>query len=239
MHRSRSNTVANASRRNPIRIGFGRTDFARILIFEPPDLFAELFSSLLWEKVPRKILQKSPDKILQVLLTFVQPKSLAIYCEGPGHSRERWEGDRSENVTTICDNLQQFYNKSRQNYIRHVVHARFFCDENRHKRSREFQTDLRQFTTIYDMFCPVPFCFLLDLAVRMRVLMRPGVWRLHLKQKVSKFSAANQVAGNSECANEKANTSFSLRKALVNGRLRRNLLAIANATPWCARSQSE
>ena len=47
-------------------LGFGRTDFSRIFIFGPPDFFADFladfFSSLLWEKVPRKILQESPRK---------------------------------------------------------------------------------------------------------------------------------------------------------------------------------
>ena len=50
---------------------FGRTDFSRIFIFQPPDFFADfvagLFLLVLWEKVPRKILQENPGKILQNL----------------------------------------------------------------------------------------------------------------------------------------------------------------------------
>ena len=52
---------------------FGRTDFSRIFIFEPPDFFADFlagfFLLILWEKVPRKILQENlrenPPKFIQ------------------------------------------------------------------------------------------------------------------------------------------------------------------------------
>ena len=53
---------------------FGRTDFLRIFIFEPPDFFADFlagffffFSSFLWEKCPEKSSRKIPGKILQNL----------------------------------------------------------------------------------------------------------------------------------------------------------------------------
>ena len=43
---------------------FGRTDFSRIFILEPPDFFADflagLFLLILWEEVPRNILQENP-----------------------------------------------------------------------------------------------------------------------------------------------------------------------------------
>ena len=52
---------------------FGRTDFSRIFIFEPPDFFADFlvgfFLLIYVEKVPRKILQENlrenPPKFIQ------------------------------------------------------------------------------------------------------------------------------------------------------------------------------
>ena len=64
---------------NPLNIlgsAFGRTDFSRIFIFGPPDLFADFvagFSFLILagksarKKCPEKSSRKIPDKILQIL----------------------------------------------------------------------------------------------------------------------------------------------------------------------------
>ena len=73
---------------------FGRTDFSRIFIFEPPDFSADFlagfFSSLLWEKVPRKILQENfrenPPKFMQqkssnTFLQIGRGKNLVIFQE--------------------------------------------------------------------------------------------------------------------------------------------------------------
>ena len=60
---------------------FGSTDFSRIFIFGPPDFF----SSFLWEKVPRKILQENPR---QNPPKFIQQKSpTTSFCRGSGHER--------------------------------------------------------------------------------------------------------------------------------------------------------
>ena len=55
-----------------IRVGFGRTDFARIFVFGPPDFFLrgfcrQIFSSFLREKCPEKSSRKIPGKSLQNL----------------------------------------------------------------------------------------------------------------------------------------------------------------------------
>ena len=64
---------------------FGRTDFSRILFFGPPffftDFVAGFFSSFLWEKVPRKILQENPR---QNPPKFIQQKSQTHFCRGAG-----------------------------------------------------------------------------------------------------------------------------------------------------------
>ena len=50
-----------------LRPVLGRADFSRIFIFEPPDFFRGLcrpmFSSFLWEKLPRKSRQNPPNFI--------------------------------------------------------------------------------------------------------------------------------------------------------------------------------
>ena len=69
---------------------FGRTDFSRIFIlsrrifsriFEPPDFF----SSFLWGKVLRKILQENPRQNHPP--NFIQQKSQHISAEGSGQKR--------------------------------------------------------------------------------------------------------------------------------------------------------
>ena len=54
---------------------------------------------------------------------------------------------------TCLDNVRQFYDKLRQ--IMPLRSCDKFVIKNRHKTSRHFTTDLRQFTTFYDIFCPV------------------------------------------------------------------------------------
>ena len=60
---------------------FGRMDFSRIFIFEPPDFFADFlagFFSFLWEKVPRKILQENPRENPP---KFIQQKSSNTFLQ--------------------------------------------------------------------------------------------------------------------------------------------------------------
>ena len=57
---------------------------------------------------------------------------MKFQCSAKSNSGQR-EGDGTENVTTICDMSRIFDN--------------FTTND----------ADLRQFTTMYDIFCPVPF----------------------------------------------------------------------------------
>ena len=60
---------------------FGRTDFSRIFIFGSRILGCRIFfSSFLWEKVPRKILQENPRENPP---KFTQQKSPTHFCRGP------------------------------------------------------------------------------------------------------------------------------------------------------------
>ena len=64
-------------------LDFGRTDFSRNFIFEPPDFYADFvarfFSAFLQEEVPRK--RKIPGKILQKL---APQKAPTHFCRGAG-----------------------------------------------------------------------------------------------------------------------------------------------------------
>ena len=87
--------VRNLENQNLLGPAFGRTDFSRIFIFEPPDFFADFlagfFSSFLWEKVPRKILQENPrenpPKFIQQKSsnTFLQIAHGRIWCKRHVH----------------------------------------------------------------------------------------------------------------------------------------------------------
>ena len=57
--------------------------FSRIFIFGPPDFFTAFFSSFLWAKVPRKVLQENPPgKPRQIPPKLIQPKSPTHFCRG-------------------------------------------------------------------------------------------------------------------------------------------------------------
>ena len=64
---------------------FGRTDFSRIFVFEPPDFFADFvagfFLLIFVGKVPRKILQQNPR---QNPPKPIQQKSPTTFCRGAG-----------------------------------------------------------------------------------------------------------------------------------------------------------
>ena len=95
--------------------------------------------------------------------------------------------------------------------------------------SRQFATNV---TTIYDIFCPVPF------------LPSPfGFRRLLATKSPTKsweLSAAKEFAGEANgFANERAKILSSLQKLLANGSLRQNSLAIANAKAWCTQSEGK
>ena len=61
---------------------FGRTDFSRIFIFEPPDFFADFlagfFLLIFVGKVPRKILQENPRENPP---KFIQQKSSNTFLQ--------------------------------------------------------------------------------------------------------------------------------------------------------------
>ena len=63
--------VSSLHKQNHLGPAFGRTDFSRIFIFEPPDFFADFlagfFSSFCGKKCPEKSSRKIPGKILQNL----------------------------------------------------------------------------------------------------------------------------------------------------------------------------
>ena len=69
-----------------IRIGFWQNGFFRGFLFlsrriSSRILSPDFFSSFLWEKVPRKILQENPR---QNPPKFIQQKSPTIFCRGAG-----------------------------------------------------------------------------------------------------------------------------------------------------------
>ena len=65
----------------------GRMDFSLMFIFEPQDCFVGCFSSFLWEKVPRKILQENP---WQNPPKSIQQKSPTTFCRGAGPKIGGW-----------------------------------------------------------------------------------------------------------------------------------------------------
>ena len=81
---SRPNPAENTLAKS-LRSDFGRTDFSQIFILGAAGFFrgfvARFFSSSLWEKVPRKILQENPRQILQ---NFHNKNPRHISAEGAG-----------------------------------------------------------------------------------------------------------------------------------------------------------
>ena len=81
---------------------FGRTDFSRIFIFEPPDFFADFvagFFLLIFagKKCPKKSSRKIPGKILQNLHNK-NPRHIS--AEGPGQQKKGWFA--SHFVEKVC-----------------------------------------------------------------------------------------------------------------------------------------
>ena len=108
---------------------FGRTDFSRIFIFEPPDFFADFlagfFSSFLWEKVPRKILRENPR---QNPPKFIQQKSSNTflqttqgnYCE-PKTPLTKQTAREDEIFVNSKINLKGFANYSAIQILKHSL----------------------------------------------------------------------------------------------------------------------
>ena len=87
---------------------FGRTDFSRVVFFEPPDFVADFvagfFLLIFVGKVPRKILQENPR---QYPPNFIQQKSPTIFCRGARPRILRGHEDFSENFSSEIENFKR------------------------------------------------------------------------------------------------------------------------------------
>ena len=87
---------------------FGRTDFSRIFIFEPPDFFADFLAGFfllifVGEKVPRKILPENPR---QNPPKFIQQKSPTHFCRGAGPKNALIRVSCHSAYLALCDKLR-------------------------------------------------------------------------------------------------------------------------------------
>ena len=98
--------------RPKIRPVLGRTDFARISIFEQPDFLRgvcrRFFLPILWGNVPRKILQENPWQILQILRNkSFRPYEDKVSSLGPCSVGKR--PDTVSESTVLNTKLSEFF----------------------------------------------------------------------------------------------------------------------------------